>query len=115
MRGRDISGPTAIIKSAAKIDQVRFQSVLMNMKFHPSALANTEDLNKLATLIKTYFSLGGKHVQFNVVGRETLLKAQKQPENYRDLVVRVAGFSAYFIQLSKQVQDEIIARTELNI
>jgi len=113
MRGRDISGPTAIIKSASKIDQVRFQSVLMNMKFHPSALGDTEDLNKLATLIKTYFSLGGKHVQFNVVGREILLKAQKQPENYRDLVVRVAGFSAYFVQLSKQVQDEIIARTEL--
>lgn len=115
MRGRDTSGPTAIIKSASKIDQVRFQSVLMNMKFHPSALGNTEDLNKLATLIKTYFSLGGKHVQFNVVGRHMLLKAQKQPENYHDLVVRVAGFSAYFVQLSKQVQDEIIARTELNV
>jgi formate C-acetyltransferase len=115
MRGRDISGPTAIIKSASKIDQVRFQSVLMNMKFHPSALGDTEDLNKLATLIKTYFSLGGKHVQFNVVGREMLLKAQKQPENYHDLVVRVAGFSAYFVQLSKQVQDEIIARTELHV
>jgi pyruvate formate-lyase/glycerol dehydratase family glycyl radical enzyme len=115
MRGRDTSGPTAIIKSASKIDQVRFQSVLMNMKFHPSALGETEDLNKLATLIKTYFSLGGKHIQFNVVGAETLLEAQKQPENYYDLVVRVAGFSAYFIQLSKQVQDEIIARTELNV
>jgi pyruvate formate-lyase/glycerol dehydratase family glycyl radical enzyme len=113
MRGRDISGPTAIIKSASKIDQVRFQSVLMNMKFHPSTLRDTEDLKKLATLIKTYFSLGGKHVQFNVVSAETLLEAQKQPENYRDLVVRVAGFSAYFVQLSKQVQDEIIARTEL--
>ncbi|MDH5696586.1 MAG: formate acetyltransferase, partial [Dehalococcoidia bacterium] len=115
MRGRDTSGPTAIIKSASKIDQVRFQSVLMNMKFHPSALGETEDLNKLATLIKTYFSLGGKHIQFNVVGAETLHEAQKQPENYRDLVVRVAGFSAYFVQLSKQVQDEIIARTELNV
>jgi pyruvate formate-lyase/glycerol dehydratase family glycyl radical enzyme len=115
MRGRDTSGPTAIIKSASKIDQVRFQSVLMNMKFHPSALAESEDVNKLATLIKTYFSLGGKHVQFNVIGHEMLLEAQKQPENYRDLVVRVAGFSAYFIQLSKQVQDEIIARTELNV
>jgi formate C-acetyltransferase len=115
MRGRDTSGPTAILKSASKIDQVRFQSVLLNMKFHPSALANSEDLNKLATLIKTYFSLGGKHVQFNVIGREVLLKAQEEPENYHDLVVRVAGFSAYFVQLSKQVQDEIIARTELNV
>lgn len=115
MRGRDASGPTAIIKSASKIDQVRFQSVLMNMKFHPSALAQAEDMNKLATLIKTYFSLGGKHIQFNVIGRDVLLEAQKQPEDYHDLVVRVAGFSAYFVQLSKQVQDEIIARTELNV
>jgi len=115
MRGRDTSGPTAIIKSASKIDQVRFQSVLMNMKFHPSALGDTEDLNKLATLIKTYFSLGGKHVQFNVVSREMLLEAQNQPESYSDLVVRVAGYSAYFVQLGKGVQDEIIARTELSI
>ncbi len=113
MRGRDISGPTAIIKSASKIDQVRYQSVLLNMKFHPSTLKDQEDLKKLAALIKTYFNLSGKHVQFNVVSAETLLEAQKQPENYRDLVVRVAGFSAYFVQLSKKVQDEIIARTEL--
>jgi formate C-acetyltransferase len=115
MRGRDTNGPTATIRSASKIDQVRFQSVLMNMKFHPSALKSTEDLKKLAALIKTYFSLGGKHLQFNVVSRETLLDAQKDPDNYRDLVVRVAGFSTYFIQLSTQIQDEIIARTELSI
>lgn len=113
MRGRDTGGPTATIKSASKIDQVRFQSVLMNMKFHPSALRSREDMRKLSSLIKTYFSLGGKHIQFNVVSRDTLLDAQKHPENHRDLVVRVAGFSAYFIQLSKQVQGEIIARTEL--
>jgi len=115
MRGRDSNGPTAVIKSASKIDQVRFQSVLMNMKFHPSVFDKVEDLKKLASLIKIYFSLNGKHMQFNVVNKETLLEAQKQPEKYRDLVVRVAGFSAYFVQLSKQVQDEIIARTELNI
>ena len=115
MRGRDTNGPTAIIKSASKIDQTLYASTLLNMKFHPSTLGNTEDLKKLATLIKTYFSLGGKHVQFNVVSREMLLEAQKQPENYSDLVVRVAGYSAYFVQLGKRVQDEIIARTELSI
>jgi len=115
MRGRDTNGPTAIIKSASKIDQALYASTLLNMKFHPSTLGNTEDLRKLATLIKTYFSLGGKHVQFNVVNRETLLEAQKHPENHSDLVVRVAGYSAYFVQLGKRIQDEIIARTELNI
>jgi formate C-acetyltransferase len=117
MRGRDVNGPTAVIKSASKINQYRFQSVLLNMKFHPSALSSTEDLRKLAFLIKTYFNLGGKHIQFNVVSRETLIEAQKHPENYRDLVVRVAGYSAYFVELSKSIQDEIIKRTEhsLNI
>jgi pyruvate formate-lyase/glycerol dehydratase family glycyl radical enzyme len=115
MRGRDTNGPTAIIKSASKIDQALYASTLLNMKFHPSTFGNTEDLKKLATLIKTYFSLGGKHVQFNVVSREMLLEAQNQPESYSDLVVRVAGYSAYFVQLGKGVQDEIIARTELSI
>jgi pyruvate formate-lyase/glycerol dehydratase family glycyl radical enzyme len=115
MRGRDTNGPTAIIKSASKIDQALYASTLLNMKFHPSTLGNTEDLRKLATLIKTYFSLGGKHVQFNVVSREMLREAQKNPESYSDLVVRVAGYSAYFVQLGKRVQDEIIARTELSI
>ena len=112
MRGRDTHGPTALIKSAAKIDQVPFQSTLMNMKFHPSALKGTEDLRKLSSLIKTYFSLGGKHVQFNVVSKDTLLEAQRRPEEHRDLVVRVAGYSAYFVQLTKAVQNEIIERTE---
>jgi pyruvate formate-lyase/glycerol dehydratase family glycyl radical enzyme len=112
MRGRDTHGPTALIKSAAKIDQVPYQSTLMNLKFHPSALKGTEDLRKLSSLIKTYFSLGGKHVQFNVVSKDTLLEAQRHPEEHRDLVVRVAGYSAYFVQLTKTVQDEIIERTE---
>jgi pyruvate formate-lyase/glycerol dehydratase family glycyl radical enzyme len=115
MRGRDTNGPTAIIKSASKIDQALYASTLLNMKFHPSTLGNTEDLRKLTALIKTYFSLGGKHVQFNVVSREMLIEAQKHPESYSDLVVRVAGYSAYFVQLGKRVQDEIIARTELSI
>ena len=111
-QGRDTHGPTALVKSAAKIDQVRYQSTLFNMKFHPSALKTTEDMSKLSILIKTYFSLGGKHIQFNVADRKTLVDAQKQPEKYRDLVVRVAGYSAYFVQLSKGIQDEIIGRME---
>jgi formate C-acetyltransferase len=112
MRGMDTHGPTAVIKSAMKIDQVPYQATLLNMKFHPSALKGTEDLRKLSSLIKTYFSFGGKHIQFNVVNRQTLLDAQKHPENYRDLIVRVAGYSAYFVQLGQAVQDEIIGRTE---
>lgn len=112
MRGRDMNGPTAVIKSASKIDQAPYQATLMNMKFHPSAVKTTEDLRKLSSLIRTYFGLGGKHMQFNVVTKEALLAAQKQPENHRDLVVRMAGYSAYFVQLGKTVQDEIIARTE---
>ncbi len=98
--------------SAAAIDQSAYQATLMNMKFHPSALKTEGDLRKLGMLIRTYFSLGGKHVQFNVVTRETLLAAQANPAEHRDLVVRMAGYSAYFVQLGKTVQDEIIARME---
>lgn len=112
MRGRDTRGPTAVIRSAAAIDQTPYQATLMNMKFHPTALKNEGDLRKLSMLIRTYFSLGGKHIQFNVVTRETLLAAQAKPEEHRDLVVRMAGYSAYFVQLSRTVQDEIIGRME---
>lgn len=112
MRGRDTRGITGLVKSAAKIDQVPYQSTLMNVRFHPTALASDEDLTKLSTVIRTYFDMGGKHMQFNVVTRDTLIDAQTHPENYRDLVVRVAGYSAYFCQLTKTVQDEIIGRTE---
>ena len=112
MRGRDTHGPTAVIRSAAAIDQVPYQATLMNMKFHPSAMKSEGDLRKLSMLIRTYFSLGGKHIQFNVVTRETLLAAQANPEQHRDLVVRMAGYSAYFVQLGKTVQDEIIGRME---
>jgi pyruvate-formate lyase len=82
------------------------------MKFHPSSLKTTEDLRKLSFLIRTYFSRNGKHIQFNVVNEETLRAAQKQPEKHKDLLVRVAGYSAYFIQLGKPMQEEIIKRTE---
>ncbi len=111
-QGRDTHGPTAVLRSAMAIDQVPFQATLLNMKFHPSALKGIEDLRKLAALVKTYFSFGGKHVQFNVIDQDTLVDAQKHPERYRDLIVRVAGYSAYFVQLTRSVQDEIIARTQ---
>jgi pyruvate formate-lyase/glycerol dehydratase family glycyl radical enzyme len=115
MQGRDTHGPTAVMRSALRIDQDPYQATLMNMKFHPSALQTDEDLRKLSVMIKTYLNRGGKHVQFNVVTKETLLKAQRDPEQYRDLVVRVAGYSAYFTQLNRAMQDEVIARTELNL
>ena len=82
------------------------------MKFDPSALKTDEDLHKLSMLIRTYFNQGGKHVQFNVVDRGTLLDGQQHPERHRNLIVRVAGYSAYFVNLGKPVQDEIIERTE---
>jgi pyruvate formate-lyase/glycerol dehydratase family glycyl radical enzyme len=112
MRGMDTQGPTAVILSASKIDQVPYQASLMNLKFHPSSLKTTEDLRKLSFLIRTYFSQKGKHIQFNVVNRDTLIKAQEQPERHRDLIVRIAGYSAYFVQLGKPMQNEIIGRTE---
>jgi pyruvate-formate lyase len=115
MQGRDTHGPTAVMRSALRIDQDPYQATLMNMKFHPSALRSDEDLQKLSAMIKTYFEHGGKHVQFNVVSKEILLKARQNPAQYRDLVVRVAGYSAYFTQLNDAVQDEVIARTELSL
>ncbi|HVN96086.1 MAG TPA: pyruvate formate lyase family protein [Syntrophorhabdaceae bacterium] len=111
-QGKDINGPTAVMRSAMAVDQTPFQATLLNMKFHPSALTSEEDMKKLASLIKTYFMAGGKHVQFNVVNKIVLLESQKEPEKHRDLIVRVAGYSAYFVALGKPVQDEIIARTE---
>jgi formate C-acetyltransferase len=110
-QGRDIEGPTALMRSAMAIDQVPFQATLLNMKFDPSAMKSEEDMRKMSMLIRTYFSQGGKHVQFNVVNRETLIDSQKQPEKHGDLIVRVAGYSAYFVTLGKPVQDEIIDRT----
>jgi pyruvate formate-lyase/glycerol dehydratase family glycyl radical enzyme len=115
MRGRDTHGPTAVMRSALQIDQDPYQATLMNMKFHPTALQSEEDLRKISAMIKTYLHRGGKHVQFNVVSREILLKAQQYPTQYQDLVVRVAGYSAYFTQLNRTMQNEIIARTELSL
>ena len=112
MQGRDTHGPTAVFRSAMKIDQDPFQATLLNMKFHPSALRSRDDLRKLASLISTYFANGGKHIQFNVVDTQQLKAAQANPDEYRDLVVRVAGYSAYFVLLPASVQEEIILRSE---
>jgi formate C-acetyltransferase len=112
VQGTDTNGPTAVIKSVAKLNHAKCSGVLLNMKFHPMALNGEDRLRKFAKLIRTFFELGGHHVQFNVVSAETLRDAQKHPEKYRDLIVRVAGYSDYFVRLSKELQDEIISRTE---
>lgn len=111
-QGTDTHGPTLSLLSAMKINQDPFNAMLLNMKIHPSALKTDDDLDKLGGLIRTYLTNGGKHIQFNVVDNKVLLKAQEKPQEYRDLIVRVAGYSTYFTLLSKPVQDEIIARTE---
>ncbi len=112
----DKNGPTATIKSVSYIDQRKFSNgTLLNMRFHPTALSNKTGKEKLKALIKTYFKLGGMEMQFNIVSADTLRKAQKKPEEYRDLVVRIAGFSAYFVEIYKASQEDIIKRTELNL
>ena len=112
--GTDTNGPTSLVLSASKIDALPTLSVLFNMKFHPTALKGMEGAKNLLSLVKTFFDLGGWHVQFNVVDTEMLKDAQLHPESYRNLIVRVAGFSAYWVELSRQVQDEIIDRTEFS-
>ena len=111
--GRDTKGPTATANSVAKLEQgVASNGTLLNQKFHPSALAGMSGLTKFVALIRSYFDQKGMHVQFNVVTKETLLDAQKNPEKYKTLVVRVAGYSALFTTLSRSLQDDIINRTE---
>jgi len=110
-QGCDSHGPTAVINSAGKIDQVPILATLLNIKFQPTILKTRDDLKKLIALVKTYFDYGGRHIQFNVVDQKTLLDAQVHPELHRNLIVRVAGYSAYFIELDRGVQDEIIKRT----
>jgi len=112
VQGRDLRGPTAVFKSAGKMDHIKTGGALLNMKFSPSILAGEEALDKWSHLIRTYFKMDGHHVQFNVVSAETLRKAQANPENYRDLIVRVAGYSDYFCDLPAELQNEIISRTE---
>ena len=112
VQGADRRGPTAVFKSAAKMDHVRTGGTLLNQKFSPALLEDDDSLDKFTGLIRTYFRLDGHHVQFNVVDSATLRTAQENPEEYRDLIVRVAGYSDYFCDLGKALQDEIIARTE---
>jgi formate C-acetyltransferase len=112
VQGADRKGPTAVIKSAAKIDHARTGGTLLNQKFTPQLLADEEGLDKLFHLIRAYFKLDGHHIQFNVVSSDMLRDAQKHPEKYRDLIVRVAGYSDYFVDLNVELQNEIIKRTE---
>lgn len=112
MAGFDREGPLAVFSSALKIPQDEFQAMLLNMKFSPSAIASDSDKMKLAAAIKAYFAGGGKHVQFIIANRETLEAAKTHPEQHSDLMVRVAGYSTYFVQLTPGLQDEVIARTE---
>lgn len=111
-KGADRSGPTAVLKSCAKMDHASTGGTLLNQKFTPASIAGPEGTERLAALIRAYFELGGHHIQFNVVDRETLREAQLHPEEHRDLIVRVAGYSDYFNNLERALQDEIIERTE---
>lgn len=110
--GADTNGPTSVIKSLGKLDQTKSGGTLLNVRFVPTLLKRDVDLEKLGSLIRTYFSLGGHHIQFNIVDTDTLLNAQKNPDQYKDLLVRVAGYSDYFNDMTAQLQNEIIARTQ---
>jgi pyruvate-formate lyase len=112
VQGADRLGPTAVIKSVAKMDHARTGGTLLNQKFTPQVLADDAGLEKLGHLVRAYFKLDGHHIQFNVVDADTLRAAQANPEKYRDLIVRVAGYSDYFCNLGETLQNEIIARTE---
>jgi len=115
VQGMDINGPTAVLKSASKIDHLKTGGTLLNQKFTPGFFDKDENINKLGSLVRTYFHLNGHHIQFNVVSAETLRDAQLHPEKYRDLIVRVAGYSDYFNDLGEDLQNEIIRRTEHHV
>ena len=112
VQGADRRGPTAVINSAAKMDHIRTGGTLLNQKFTPQLLADQNGIEKLVHFVRAYFKMDGHHIQFNVVDADTLKAAQRNPEKYRDLIVRVAGYSDYFCDLSVSLQDEIITRTE---
>lgn len=112
VQGVDVHGPTSVIKSASKIDHLRTGGTLLNQKFTPQFLETDEGIEKIVHLIRTYFKLDGHHIQFNVVNADILREAKKHPEKYRDLIVRVAGYSDYFVDLGEDLQNEIINRTE---
>ena len=112
VQGTDINGPTSVIKSAAKIDHLRTGGTLLNQKFTPQIFEDEESIDKIVSLIRSYFKMDGHHIQFNVIDADTLRDAQHHPEKYRDLIVRVAGYSDYFVDLTPELQEEIIKRTE---
>ena len=110
--GTDLNGPSAVLKSVANIPHDRFvQGTLLNMKIDPEMLHTENGIIRFMALLKSLYSLGIYHAQFNVVDQTKLIDAQKNPENYKGLLVRVAGYTAFFVELGKDVQDEIIART----
>jgi formate C-acetyltransferase len=112
VQGADKKGPTAVLKSASKLDHLRTGGTLLNQKFTPSFFDDEESIEKMTALIRGYFRMNGHHIQFNVISATTLRDAQKHPEKYRDLIVRVAGYSDYFNDLGEDLQNEIIQRTE---
>ncbi|MBD3178685.1 MAG: formate C-acetyltransferase/glycerol dehydratase family glycyl radical enzyme [Candidatus Latescibacteria bacterium] len=112
VQGMDRSGPTAVLKSASRIDHLRTGGTLLNQKFTPRIFQSDEGIDRIVDLVRAYFRMDGHHLQFNVVSAKTLRKAQKNPEKYRDLIVRVAGYSDYFVDLGESLQNEIIRRTE---
>lgn len=112
VQGADRHGPTAVLKSAAKMDHAKTGGTLLNQKFARAILAGEDGIDKLCDLIRSYFRLGGHHVQFNVIDAKTLRRAQENPQEHRNLIIRVAGYSDYFVDLSRILQDEIISRTE---
>ncbi len=111
-KSADRNGPTAVIKSCSKMDHLATAGTLLNQKFTPNVVAGEKGLDNMASLIRSYFSMDGHHIQFNVIDRQTLIDAQNNPEEYKDLIVRVAGYSDFFRNLDKPLQDEIIERTE---
>ena len=111
-KAADVNGPTAVIKSCAKMDHLATSGTLLNQKFTPDVVAGEEGLAHMANLVRSYFAMDGHHIQFNIIDRATLIEAQKNPEEYKDLIVRVAGYSDFFRNLDKPLQDEIINRTE---
>ncbi|MFA6984405.1 MAG: pyruvate formate lyase family protein, partial [Sedimentibacter sp.] len=111
-KAADVNGPTAVIKSCSKMDHTSTGGTLLNQKFTPSSIAGEEGIENVSSLIRSYFELMGHHIQFNVIDKKVLLDAQKHPEEYKDLIVRVAGYSDHFNNLEKSLQDEIIERTE---
>lgn len=113
-KGADINGPTSVVKSAAKMDHLKTGGTLLNQKFTPSVVEGEAGLDNMASLVRAYFTMDGHHIQFNVIDKQILLDAQKNPDQYNDLIVRVAGYSDYFNNLDRVLQNEIIERTEQN-